>query len=113
MVRKVPFGTGDTAIGQNQKFAPFSIVPWRILALVEWLSGIPYMRYKYTDIKGVILPKCGNSVYVIDVGISRVYGGYSAALEIMGDVVTAIYPKGRFTMFNIEQFSSHHNIALI
>jgi hypothetical protein len=48
-------------------------------------------------------------VYVIDVGISRVYGGYSAALEIMGGVVTAIYPKGRFMMSYIELCLNHLN----
>lgn len=49
----------------------------------------------HTVSAGVVIPKCGNRVYVIDVGISKVYGGHSAALEIIGDRVTALYPKGR------------------
>ncbi|KAI8615287.1 Metallo-dependent phosphatase-like protein [Chytriomyces sp. MP71] len=40
---------------------------------------------------GRILSRCNGSVYVIDVGISSAYGANCAALEIMGDTVTALY----------------------
>ena len=44
---------------------------------------------------GQVLSRCNGLVYVIDVGISRVYGGHSAALEIVGDRVTGLYPNGK------------------
>ncbi|KAI8892782.1 Metallo-dependent phosphatase-like protein [Globomyces pollinis-pini] len=44
---------------------------------------------------GEILKRCDGQVYVIDVGISRVYGGHSAAIEIVGDEVTALYASKR------------------
>jgi len=47
---------------------------------------------------GRILPRCNNMVFVIDVGISRVYGGHRAALEIIGDQVNAIYKNGKITL---------------
>ncbi|KAJ3054722.1 hypothetical protein HK097_000968 [Rhizophlyctis rosea] len=44
---------------------------------------------------GRILSRCKGRVFVIDVGISRVYGGNAAALEIVGDRVKALYPSGK------------------
>ncbi|RKO88199.1 Metallo-dependent phosphatase-like protein, partial [Blyttiomyces helicus] len=41
---------------------------------------------------GRILGRCTGKVFVIDVGISSVYGGHAAALEIVGDTVRALYP---------------------
>jgi hypothetical protein len=46
------------------------------------------------QLNGKILPRCRGRVYVIDVGISRVYGGNHAALDILPDgTVRAIYPN--------------------
>ncbi|KAI8928616.1 Metallo-dependent phosphatase-like protein [Entophlyctis helioformis] len=47
------------------------------------------------QLNGQILRRCKGKFYVIDVGISRVYGGHSAALEIVGDRVTGLYPGGK------------------
>ncbi|OAJ40226.1 hypothetical protein BDV3_004772 [Batrachochytrium dendrobatidis] len=44
------------------------------------------------QLDGSVLRRCNGKLYVIDVGISRVYGGNSAALEIIGDHVYALYP---------------------
>ncbi|TPX71483.1 hypothetical protein SpCBS45565_g01167 [Spizellomyces sp. 'palustris'] len=46
------------------------------------------------QLSGEILSRCGNQVLVIDVGISSVYGGNRAALEIVGDRVVGVY-EGR------------------
>ncbi|KAJ3226550.1 hypothetical protein HDU81_007241 [Chytriomyces hyalinus] len=40
---------------------------------------------------GQILSRCDGQVFVIDVGISTVYGANCAALEIVGDKITALY----------------------
>ncbi|RUS27897.1 Metallo-dependent phosphatase-like protein [Jimgerdemannia flammicorona] len=40
---------------------------------------------------GRILSRCDGRLIVIDVGITAYYGGHRAALEIVGDVVKAIY----------------------
>lgn len=40
---------------------------------------------------GKILNRCGGKLFVIDVGISRVYGGHSAAIKIKDGVVSALY----------------------
>lgn len=46
------------------------------------------------QVDGRILPRCQGKVYVIDVGISRVYGGNHAALEILpDDTVRGLYPN--------------------
>jgi hypothetical protein len=50
------------------------------------------------QLSGIILSRCENKVFVIDVGISRVYGGHSAAIEIQGTTVTAIYPNKRVVL---------------
>lgn len=47
---------------------------------------------------GKILSRCQHKVFVIDVGISRVYGGHSAALEILDRSVTALYPGKRIKL---------------
>jgi fructose-1,6-bisphosphatase len=47
------------------------------------------------QLSGKVLRRCQGKVYVIDVGISRVYGGHSAALEIIGDTVTGLYPRNK------------------
>jgi hypothetical protein len=47
---------------------------------------------------GKVLSRCEQKVFVIDVGISRVYGGHSAALEIQGSQVTALYPNKRVVL---------------
>jgi hypothetical protein len=47
------------------------------------------------QLTGKILSRCNHKVHVIDVGISRVYGGHSAALEIIGDSVFGLYPNAR------------------
>ena len=47
---------------------------------------------------GKILSRCKHRLHVIDVGISRVYGGHSAALEIIGDSVYALYPNARVAL---------------
>ncbi|KAJ3265112.1 hypothetical protein HK104_006349 [Borealophlyctis nickersoniae] len=44
---------------------------------------------------GRVLSRCHGKVFVIDVGISSVYGGHTAALEIVGDRVRALYPKNK------------------
>ncbi|KAF7722758.1 hypothetical protein EC973_002712 [Apophysomyces ossiformis] len=44
---------------------------------------------------GQIHTRCDDKVVLIDVGISYVYGGHRAALEIEGDQLTAIYEHGR------------------
>ncbi|KAI8907730.1 Metallo-dependent phosphatase-like protein [Powellomyces hirtus] len=49
---------------------------------------------------GHILSRCNNRVHVIDVGISAVYGGNHAALEILGDRVTAIYDSHNVVIVN-------------
>ncbi|KAL2918295.1 hypothetical protein HK105_202222 [Polyrhizophydium stewartii] len=41
---------------------------------------------------GRVLRRCAGRFFVIDVGIARVYGGHSAALEIVGARVSALYP---------------------
>jgi hypothetical protein len=42
---------------------------------------------------GRILPRCNNRFFVIDVGISFIYGGYQAALQIEPNGrVTGLYP---------------------
>ncbi|KAJ3075145.1 hypothetical protein HDU98_009099 [Podochytrium sp. JEL0797] len=40
---------------------------------------------------GEILSRCDGQVFVIDVGISSAYGANCAALEIVGDTITALY----------------------
>ncbi|KAI8819319.1 Metallo-dependent phosphatase-like protein [Fimicolochytrium jonesii] len=47
------------------------------------------------QLTGEILSRCNNKVHVVDVGISSVYGGNKAALEISGNRVVAIYPGKR------------------
>lgn len=51
------------------------------------------------QLSGKILDRCNGKVLVIDVGISRVYGGHSAALEIVGEIVTGLYPGGKRTRY--------------
>lgn len=46
------------------------------------------------QLTGKILSRCSSRVFVIDVGISKVYGGNRAALEIVGGRVEAIYDGG-------------------
>ena len=43
------------------------------------------------QLNGKILSRCNGQVLVADVGISSVYGGNCAALEIVGDRLTALY----------------------
>jgi hypothetical protein len=43
---------------------------------------------------GKILSRCNGRFLDIDVGISKVYGGYIAAVEIYPDHVNALYPSG-------------------
>lgn len=43
---------------------------------------------------GKILNRCDGRFIDIDVGISSVYGGYLAALEIYPDRINALYPSG-------------------
>ena len=45
------------------------------------------------QLNGRILSRCKGKFFVIDVGISRVYGGNSAAMEIIGDKIYARYPS--------------------
>ncbi|KAI8615479.1 Metallo-dependent phosphatase-like protein [Chytriomyces sp. MP71] len=40
---------------------------------------------------GKIRSRCGGAIYLIDVGITKQYGSNCAALEIVGDKVTALY----------------------
>ena len=47
------------------------------------------------QIDGKILSRCGGRILVIDVGISQAYWGHSAALEIIGDTVNALYPDSK------------------
>lgn len=42
---------------------------------------------------GRIGSRCDGRVVLIDVGISAVYGRHRAALEIVGSVAKAIYPR--------------------
>ncbi|KAH6560086.1 hypothetical protein BASA60_000085 [Batrachochytrium salamandrivorans] len=44
------------------------------------------------QLDGTVLSRCNGKLHVIDVGISRVYGGNSAAIEIIGGDVYALYP---------------------
>jgi hypothetical protein len=46
------------------------------------------------QLNGMILSRCDGKMFVIDVGISRIYGGNSAALEILGDEVYVLYRNG-------------------
>jgi hypothetical protein len=46
------------------------------------------------QLSGRILSKCDGRFIDIDVGISSVYGGHIAALEIYPDYVNALYPSG-------------------
>ncbi|KAJ3135850.1 hypothetical protein HDU90_003590 [Geranomyces variabilis] len=43
---------------------------------------------------GKVLSRCGGRVYIIDVGISAVYGGNHAALEIIGNRVVGLHDDG-------------------
>jgi len=43
---------------------------------------------------GRVLVRCGGRLDVIDVGISSVYGGHLAALQIVGHDARALYPDG-------------------
>jgi hypothetical protein len=43
------------------------------------------------QLDGRVLSRCENRLFVIDVGISRVYGGHFAALSIRDGVVSALY----------------------
>jgi hypothetical protein len=46
------------------------------------------------QLDGRILPRCQGKVFVIDVGISRVYGGNQGAMDILPDgSVRALYPN--------------------
>lgn len=45
----------------------------------------------HTVTSGRIVPRCNNQVILIDVGLSKVYGGFHASLEIFGDTLTAVY----------------------
>ena len=47
-----------------------------------------------TQRDGRIHSRCGGSLFAIDTGISKVYGGRPAALKIEGDQVTALYRSG-------------------
>ncbi|KAI8975483.1 Metallo-dependent phosphatase-like protein [Mycotypha africana] len=42
---------------------------------------------------GIIRTRCGGKIVLIDVGISKAYGGYRGALEIQGNDVYALYPN--------------------
>ncbi|KAI8149538.1 Metallo-dependent phosphatase-like protein [Fennellomyces sp. T-0311] len=44
---------------------------------------------------GRIHTRCNGKIVLIDIGISKVYGGHYGALEIMGDELVAIYKDGR------------------
>lgn len=50
------------------------------------------------QLDGRILSRCKGKFFVIDVGISRVYGGNSASLEIVQDKVYAVYPNRRILL---------------
>jgi hypothetical protein len=62
---------------------------------LEFLNATKMVVGHTTQPGGLILERCNNTFFVIDVGISRAYGGYLAALEIEDDKVTAIYPNKR------------------
>ena len=49
----------------------------------------------HTPLLGVVLPRFGGKVIVVDVGLSSHYGGSIAALEIDGDVLTAVHAGER------------------
>ncbi|KAI8833897.1 Metallo-dependent phosphatase-like protein, partial [Chytridium lagenaria] len=46
------------------------------------------------QLNGRILSRCNHMALIVDVGISSYYGGNCAALEIVGDRVTALYCDG-------------------
>jgi hypothetical protein len=43
------------------------------------------------QLNGKVLSRCSGKLFVIDVGISRAYGGHLAALSINDGVVSALY----------------------
>ncbi|KAI8906449.1 Metallo-dependent phosphatase-like protein [Gorgonomyces haynaldii] len=71
-----------------------SVCPLLQQALVD-LNATRMVIGHTPQMNGQILPRCNGRVFVIDVGISRVYGGHSAALEITQDKVYALYRHQR------------------
>ena len=49
----------------------------------------------HTPLRNKIKTRFNGKVYVIDVGISEYYGSNLAALEIIGDKISEIYPRKR------------------
>ncbi|KAJ3377568.1 hypothetical protein HDU84_008516, partial [Entophlyctis sp. JEL0112] len=60
-----------------------------------------------------ILSRCDGRVFVIDVGISRAYGGACAALEIVGDTVTALYcaPGSPGGILRVDMTPPRHSLS--
>jgi hypothetical protein len=56
--------------------------------------GAKRMIVGHTTQDGKILRRCHGRLYVIDVGITKVYGGHCGAIEIVGDTVTGLYCEG-------------------
>jgi hypothetical protein len=63
--------------------------------LSETLAMIPAKRMVvgHTVQRNGINAACGDAVWRIDVGLSKVYGGKPQVLEIAGDAVKALGPK--------------------
>lgn len=66
---------------------------------LEYLNATRMVVGHTPQLSGKVLKRCRGRVFVVDVGISRVYGGHSAALEIDGDIVTGLYPGGKRIKF--------------
>ncbi|KAG1457906.1 hypothetical protein G6F56_006512 [Rhizopus delemar] len=58
---------------------------------------------------GHIHTRCGGKVVLIDVGISTVYGGNEAALEIKGNQVTALYGTRRESLESPPPYVPKHD----
>lgn len=89
------FSTNGPLWLRDYAIAPEELV-CGLLTQVLYHLGASRMIIGHTpQTNGEILRRCNSKVFVIDVGISRFYGGHSGALEIIGNTITALYPGRR------------------
>jgi hypothetical protein len=89
------FGNDGPLWYRGYALAPESSVCQVLDHALQLLNATRMVVGHTPQMDGKVLSRCEHKVFVIDVGISRVYGGHSAALEIQGSQVAAIYPNKR------------------
>jgi hypothetical protein len=92
------FGNDGPLWYRGYALAPESKVCQVLDSALELMNATRMVIGHTPQLDGKILSRCEHKVFVVDVGISRVYGGNSAALEIQGSQVTALYPNKRVVL---------------